>query len=87
MVKRLEMDAEFLTTKLNWILNCPTKHLATRFLEETIRHMLTIELAHWGFHQQGCGSGHLVGTGRKHAQVPNQLWSSNVGFDPDNGLG
>jgi len=49
MAQRLEMDAEFLTTTLNWILNCPTKHLATRVLEETIRQMLTIELAHWGF--------------------------------------
>ena len=47
MVKRLEMDANFLTTTLNWILNCPTNHLATRVLEETIRQMLTIELAHW----------------------------------------
>jgi len=49
MKKRLEMDANFLTTTLNWILNCPTNHLATRVLEETIRQMLTIELAHWGY--------------------------------------
>ena len=49
MAQRLEMHAEFLTTTLNWILNCPTNHLATRVLEQMIRQMLTVELAHRGF--------------------------------------
>ena len=52
MSKRLEMDAEFLTAKLNWILDCPTNHLATRSLENMIRYMLSLELSHWGYEQR-----------------------------------